>query len=364
MSDAVMNRIDKKKKMLSLMFLLGWISLGILSALDVTDQLDDMKNPFNTVTKMGEYDQAGVWVLCMLGPFTIILSQKILFGARKMGTAWEGSGVPNFHPIVYNMGGPLFVWGWFLFLMGTSSVPFDRNEVDALFGKGEVNYWQEDGGPYNIPLFLNWRTALSFIGGCAMVPVVGFLDFSHDEDGPWCGENAETPKKIFLKWWLGTDGTYFGLFLESPWPFVMAWSLFGFSCFLDIRDEFNVGWQEVCILINCVLQGVDAGILIQQNLYGGNLKGKSMFSLPFVLLFFLLAFNIGSHWSWRALALSLPGAILIILGQKTVFGARKRGDYTMQNGEANPYNKVFVYSWGEVFFMMGWILICWGMAMP
>ena len=78
----------------------------------------------------------------------------------------------------------------------------------------------------------------------------------------------------------------------------------------------------------------------------------------------LLAINIGSHWSWRAIALSLPGAILIILGQKTVFGARKRGDYTMQHGEANPYNKVFVYSWGEVFFMMGWILICWGMSLP
>ena len=82
-------------------------------------------------------------------------------------------------------------------------------------------------------------------------------------------------------------------------------------------------------------------------------------------LFLALAIIIGSHWGWRALGLSLPGAILIVLGQKTVFGARKRGDYTMQNaGAANPYEKVFVYSWGEVFFMMGWILICWGASMP
>ena len=70
-------------------------------------------------------------------------------------------------------------------------------------------------------------------------------------------------------------------------------------------------------------------------------------------------------WGWKALFLSLPGAMLIILGQKTVFGDRRRGDYTMQNGgRANPYEKVLVYSWGEVFFMMGWILICWGAAMP
>jgi hypothetical protein len=80
--------------------------------------------------------------------------------------------------IVYNMGGPLFVWGWFFFLMGTSSVPGDYTKLGA--------YAQEDSSPYNLPLFVNWRTALSFIGGCAMVPVVGFLDFSHDEDGPWC----------------------------------------------------------------------------------------------------------------------------------------------------------------------------------
>jgi len=105
--------------------------------------------------------------------------------------------------------------------------------------------------------------------------------------------------------------------------------------------------------------------LIQQNLYAGNAKGKAMFSLPFVALFLALAINIGSRWDWRALIFSLPGAILIIMGQKTVFGARKRGDYTMQNdGKANPYNQVFVYSWGEVFFMMGWILICWGASFP
>jgi len=119
------------------------------------------------------------------------------------------------------------------------------------------------------------------------------------------------------------------------------------------------------VLINCVVQGVDAGILIQQNLYGGNMEGKQTYSLPFVVLFVLLAINIGSAWNWRALIMALPGMILIVLGQKTVFGARKRGDYTMQNaGKANPYNAVYVYSWGEVYFMMGWILFCWAMAMP
>merc|ERR1712117_21492 len=257
-----MNRLPKKKKILSLAFLIGWIVLGIMSSLDVMQQ----------ITSGPDSKDIGLaWTFCMLGPFTVIQSQKILFESRKMGTLWEGSGKPNFHPIVYNMGGPLF---------------------------------------------MGWRTLVAFAGGCAMVPVVRFLDYSHDEDGPWCGENGETPKAVFKKWWLGTDGTYFGLFLESPWPFVMAWTCFGFSSFITVNDTVSPDALAIVMLIICIAQGVDAGILI-------------------------------------------------LLGQKTVFGARKRGDYTMQNaGAANPYEKVFVYSWGEVFFMMGWILICWGASMP
>ena len=38
MSDAVMNRLPKKKKILSLAFLIGWIILGIMSSLDVMEQ--------------------------------------------------------------------------------------------------------------------------------------------------------------------------------------------------------------------------------------------------------------------------------------------------------------------------------------
>eukprot|EP00972_Heterocapsa_arctica_P019545 2885251-Heterocapsa_arctica.AAC.1 len=67
-----------------------------------------------------------------------------------MGTLWEESGKPNFHPIVYNMGGPLFVWGWFMLFIGTSGVP---QMADAL----ATNIYPNLGRPY-IPLFLNVRT--------------------------------------------------------------------------------------------------------------------------------------------------------------------------------------------------------------
>jgi len=293
------------------------------------------------------------------------MSQKILFGARKMGTLWEESGKPNFHPIVYNMGGPLFVWGWFMLWVATSGTQFKALGFDIypplqarLFASGG-----QDGKLLYIPLFLSVRTILAFVGGCGMVPVVRFLDYSHDEDGKWLGANDEG--LVFKKWWVGTDGTYFGVFLESPWPFVIAWTTFGISSLFDYDGSINVEWKDPIKVVNCILQGIVAGILIQQNLYAGNMAGKNKFSVPFVLLFLALAINVGSSWGWRNLDLSLPGALLIIVGQKTVFGHRKRGDYTMQNeGKANPYPGVRVYSWGEVFFMMGWILISLGMSMP
>ena len=163
----------------------------------------------------------------MLGPITIIYSQKILFGARKMGTLWEQSGKPNFHPIVYNMGGPLFVSGWFMLWLGTCGLPgvASPNNIYGPASAVGVNGTVAAGAFTNVfvPLFLNVRTLVAFFGGCGMVPVVRWLDYSHDEDGPWCGENKEG--KVFGKWWLGTDGTYFGLFLESPWPFVIMWTV-------------------------------------------------------------------------------------------------------------------------------------------
>jgi len=368
MSDAVMNRLPQKKMYLSVAFLLGWITLGIMSALDASHYYGNMGDYFKKYDgeNLTEYNKMAAWFLCLLGPITIIMSQKILFSSRKMGTTWETTASPNFHPIVYNMGGPLFVLGWFLLWLGCNGVPRSFTAGLSWDSPSVTNppdiYAQSDDQNAFIPLFLNWRTWLSFAGGCAMVPVVRFLDFSHDEDGPWCNEGNSN---VFGKFWLGTDGTYFGLFLESPWPFIIAWSCFGFSSFLGWDDDFEVGAREIITFIICMLQGVDAGILIQQNLYAGNAAGKKMWSLPFVLLFIALAINTGTRWGWRGIFFAVPGAILIILGQKTVFGARKRGDYTMQNeGKANPYENVFVYSWGEVLFMMGWILICWGMSFP
>ena len=152
-----------------------------------------------------------------------------------------------------------------------------------------------------------------------------------------------------------------GRFAESPLPFLISWFFFGLSNLLThdgrlITDE-PLRWL---ILANCVAQSIDAGIFIQSALYEQSMERKTKWSIPFVLLFIALAINVGKSANGLAIFLTLPGAFLIVLGQKTVFGDRKRGDYWMQTGKVNP--DPIVYSYGELFFMTGWILFSLAMS--
>lgn len=143
-------------------------------------------------------------------------------------------------------------------------------------------------------------------------------------------------------------------------PFLMAWTGFGAASLLNLED--GPGPRQYVIVANCVLQGIVAGVFIQTALYKADMAAKTRFSMGFVLLFLSLAINIGIHGG-LALFLSLSGAFLIVLGQKTVFGDRLRGDFFMAHGGQTNPNPI-VYSYGELFFMAGWISISLGMALP
>jgi hypothetical protein len=221
--------------------------------------------------------------------------------------------------------------GWFLYWIGMAST-------------SDLTQW---GTMAALPIYFNARTALAFIAGAGMVPIVMALDYSHDEGGEYVG--------------FGTDGKRFGRFLESPIPFVLAWTAFGAANLLTY-DGDTVGLRNWIILALCVAQGIDAGVLIQESLYKGDMDGKNKFSIPFVLMFAALAASIGDYQFSQNLAFALPGALMIVLGQKTIFEDRKRGDYWMQTSEVNP--NPIVYSAGEPLFMTGWLLIAWAMSLP
>lgn len=307
MGEAVRNRNATKKAILGMLFLVLWIMLTVATA------------AANEMVAM---------VCCPIGMISIITSMKVLWKNRKMGDSWEQDGKPNPNPVVYNLGGPLFVLGWFLFWIGMAAT----DQVDSSSG---------------LPLYLTARSALAFLSGCGMVPIVMMLDYAHDEGAEYVG--------------FGTDGRFFGRFAETPIPFILAWTGLGVSALMPLASGSPTTRQWL-ILATCVLQGIDAGVLIQSALYEGDMARKNKWSIPFVLLFFSLAINIGLYGG-VSLALALPGAVLIIAGQKIIFGDRKRGDYFMQNNMKTNPNPI-VYSYGEPVFMTGWIMMAWAMSLP
>jgi len=307
MGDAVRNRNASKKAMLGMSFLLLWIMLTVATSVA---------------------NRKVAIVCCPIGMFSIIFSMKILWKNRKMGDSWEQEGIPNPNPVVYNLGGPLFVLGWFIFWIGMAAT----TQVEESSG---------------LPIYLTARSALAFMSGCGMVPIVMMLDYAHDEGAEYVG--------------FGTDGRYFGRFAETPIPFILAWTGLGLSSLMPF-DFASTTTRQWIILVNCVVQGIDAGVLIQTALYEGDMERKNKWSIPFVILFLTLAINVGLYGG-VALALALPGALLIIAGQKIVFGDRKRGDYFMQNNMKTNPNPI-VYSYGEPVFMTGWIMMAWAMSLP
>lgn len=309
MGDAVRHRNASKKQKLSMGFLLSWVGLTVASGFSAGGG-------------------AVSFALGGAGALSIVASMKILWKHRKMGDSWEQEGKPNPHPVVYNMGGPLFVFGWFLFWVGMASTG------------GDV-------GDSGLPIYFNLRTALAFFAGCGMVPVVMMLDYAHDEGGKYVG--------------FGTDGTYFGRFWESPAPFIAMWTLFGLSSLIHLDNAIITSDARRWILFaTCVAQAITAGVLIQTALYEGDMARKNKWSVVFVVLFVALAANLGLHGGLALLA--VPGAFFVIAGQRTIFQDRKRGDHYMVHHEANP--NPIVYSLGEPLFMTGWILLSLAMALP
>jgi len=173
-----------------------------------------------------------------------------------------------------------------------------------------------------IPFYFNLRTAMAFFAGCGMVPIVMMIDYAHDEGAEYVG--------------FGTDGRFFGRFFESPIPFFTMWTIFGVSSFVAIDNTFvQPDIRRWLLLANCLAQAAMAGLFIQTALYKGDFPLKTKLSMGFVMLFMLLAFNIGYEMD-LSIYLAFAGAMLAIAGQKTIFGDRKRGDYWMKHNVVNP----------------------------
>ena len=304
MADAVRNRKARKKMVLSALFLSFWVLLSIFTAID--------------------NEAPGIaWAFAIGGMLTIIVSMMLLWKYRKMGTSWEEEGVPNPNPVVYNLGGPMFVLGWFLFWVAMVST--------------------RDSGASDLVLHFDWRTAVAFASGLGIVPAVFAVDHAHDEGAEFVG--------------FGSDGSVHGRFFETPIPFIALWIVFGLASFLGPADSAP---GPIILAVLSIIMGLHVGLGVQKAIYLGQqdrLKKRAMgFAILFVAIAVTLGWSGGSH-RW----LAIVGTTSVIAAQMLLIGDRTRGRVWMQTGEPDPHP--VVYSYGVVFFPLGWILVSWAASL-
>lgn len=310
MGDAVRNRRAKKKQVLSMLFLGFWVALAVLTGVEAENRTP-------------------TFIFSAVGMVSIVVSMMFLWKHRKMGTSWEETGKPNPNPAVYNLGGPLFVLGWVLFWIAMAST-----NPTGLEGGLEVHF--------------NLRTALAFVAGVGVVATVLMIDYAHDEGGEYVG--------------FGTDGTYFGRFLETPVLFILFWALFGFVSVIGVDNALTEpDLRSWLLLVTAVVMGLYVGLLVQTSIYKGDSPRVQKLAMGFAFLFVLLAINLAIDGG-AARYLAIVGAIFVVSSQAMLMNDRKRGKHWMLNGETNP--KPIVYSYGALLFTAGWILVSWSMSLP
>ena len=304
MADAVRYRKARKKMILSALFALFWVLLTVFTSTDS--------------------EAPGIaWVFAIAGMLSIMIAMMLLWKYRKMGTSWEEEGVPNPNPVVYNAGGPMFVFGWFLFWIAMVST--------------------RDTGTSDLVLHLDLRTAVTFAAGLAVVPAVFLVDHAHDEGAEFVG--------------FGTDGSVHGRLFETPIPFIGAWIVFGLASFLGPTDSAT---GPLILAALSVTMGLFVGLGVQKAIYLGKSDLVMQRARGFAILFVAIAATIG--WTggphrW----LAIVGTVCVIAAQMTLMGDRSRGGVWMRTGK--PHEHPVVYSYGVVFFPLGWILVSWATSL-
>ena len=217
----------------------------------------------------------------------------------------------------------MFVFGWFLFWVATVAAT--------------------ESGASGLVLHFDWRTAVAFGSGLAIVAAVFLVDHAHDEGAEFLG--------------FGTDGSVHGRLSETPIPFVGSWIVFGLASFLGPTDTAT---GPIILAVLSITMGLHVGLGVQKAIYlaqRDRLMQRAMgFAVLFVAIAVTLGWNGGPH-RWLAIA----GTASVIAVQLVLMGDRTRGRVWIQTGEPNPHP--VVYSYGVLLFPLGWILVSWAASL-
>lgn len=179
-SSSSVSRYAVEKQKLSVIFLGGWFLLTVVGGPDGEPIL---------------FGTPRAWCYCYHW-----INELVLWKYRKMGvTPWRQTAAPTQMPLCTTradqcllLGDSSFGLAWLLCL-----------GIRMLFLAG-------------VPVYFTLRSAVAFVTGCGMVPVVLLVDYAHDEGAEFTG--------------FGTDGRFFWSLLGKPHSVCACLDVVGSLC--------------------------------------------------------------------------------------------------------------------------------------
>lgn len=292
------------------------------------------------------------WYFSVFGALLLFLSHHIMRRSRKMGITWDTQGRPATDVSPHHLGALCLLYGFFLIWVGTNAVRYVDGLVEGVY----------------VPFYLNYRSWFVFISGLfIIVPANLALDFAFDNGSQAVDHLAEG-------WLYKLDGStfkeisssfpYFSLehvavVIETPWLLVVGWIFFGFCAFMPFGNGMTLQKLMACIVASLI--GLVYGLQVLPAYWKADLALYKRWNYVYyggmVILFTVIGLD-----GQAPLISSMMGVFFILLGQYFEMLEKKRGKFWIQQGQTNPREVAFSY--GNPIHVLGWIILCMGMAIP
>ena len=290
-------------------------------------------------------NESPIW-LPIVATISIAIAPNLLWYCRKRGDTYDRVAILTPRPVMYNVGGPILITGWFMLWIA-------------------MNYIHEENPDRAyLPIYWTSRTAVAFEGIITIFAAYWATGYAHDEhdDADQIAametlsrsENLNRtprPLKAFI----------FGRILETRIFFVLAWSMISVSVFLPTFYEGGRFWK-ILLFLTLISQGFAIGVQHVLGVRAGDANKLHKWSWVAECLFILIIiFSYISNGYFAGL-LVLLGVLFIFGGWRLLQSDRKRGTYWIEHRSSNP--NWTVYSYGVLLFPFGLLLFAWGLSIP
>lgn len=269
------------------------------------------------------------------------LAPLLLWRARAFGDTFDSEGRRNPRPILYNFGGPLLIFGWFLFWIGMNCCYYYPGTWDAY-----------------IYIASGFRMLMSCVAGVTIILAGWTIGYGLDELENETGL-VETAEGLLNASAFGLNGWFCGFAYEIKVVSIIAWAPLGLASFYPHVWGDYTDW---ILLLTTGAMGYSMAMIQEQGLRmvdGDKVELWSTRSdIVLAVIALLIPLQRGSHYF--AYVLSIGGALAFALGRRYLLRDQKRGIHWILSHEIQVPN---VFSYGVLLSPLGALLLSWAVTM-